>query len=649
MKKILIWTSLLLVMFGAASCNSFFDPIPGTQYDMETTFADRNRTQEFLNNVYSYVPNESSERFFGDMAGIWTAGSQECKINWTSGTNGGEWSLKWNTGKVYSSDGTVNRWFIEWYKGISKASTFIVNVDKCLEATENDRIVWKAQARGLRAMYYFYIFRLYGPFVILGEEPLAIDTPVSELLKARNTVDECIKWMTDELEMAAKDLPDRYTAGNLGRIDASTCMALRAKILLYAASPLFNNNTLYADIKNNDGTQLFPQGADANAKWETAKEAYEDWLEIYGKQYNLAKVYLDPATQTQLDPFASYRLASGASNAASNPELIFCRIGGIDSYVKTPYHKGFDGSNSRGGLGFSTSQVMVDMFFTDKGLRIEDDPDYDVYEGVPSAEHLGWDSDYKDPFNPKRTYFKKNTNKTLKQWAHREPRFYATITFNGSVWLYTQSNFGEITTELTYNGNSGYGAANWDAPYTGYGYRKPYGDEGQNSGNTYCCLLRLADMYLGYAECCAEIGDFNTALAYVNKIRERAGIPGYGSGEGQVACPNLKAEVLKRVRRERLVELCYEWQRWYDVRRWKVADGKSSDADWIYPEDHTGGEGGAFSGMDYTKDAPEFFKKTVFEERVFADKMYFLPIPESDILRNPNMVQNYGWGVDTAE
>lgn len=649
MKKILIWTSLLLVMFGAASCNSFFDPIPGTQYDMETTFADRNRTQEFLNNVYSYVPNESSERFFGDMAGIWTAGSQECKINWTSGTNGGEWSLKWNTGKVYSSDGTVNRWFIEWYKGISKASTFIVNVDKCLEATENDRIVWKAQARGLRAMYYFYIFRLYGPFVILGEEPLAIDTPVSELLKARNTVDECIKWMTDELEMAAKDLPDRYTAGNLGRIDASTCMALRAKILLYAASPLFNNNTLYADIKNNDGTQLFPQGADANAKWETAKEAYEDWLEIYGKQYNLAKVYLDPATQTQLDPFASYRLASGASNAASNPELIFCRIGGIDSYVKTPYHKGFDGSNSRGGLGFSTSQVMVDMFFTDKGLRIEDDPDYDVYEGVPSAEHLGWDSDYKDPFNPKRTYFKKNTNKTLKQWAHREPRFYATITFNGSVWLYTQSNFGEITTELTYNGNSGYGAANWDAPYTGYGYRKPYGDEGQNSGNTYCCLLRLADMYLGYAECCAETGDFNTALAYVNKIRERAGIPGYGSGEGQVACPNSKAEVLKRVRRERLVELCYEWQRWYDVRRWKVADGKSSDADWIYPEDHTGGEGGAFSGMDYTKDAPEFFKKTVFEERVFADKMYFLPIPESDILRNPNMVQNYGWGVDTAE
>ena len=156
-------------------------------------------------------------------------------------------------------------------------------------------------------------------------------------------------------------------------------------------------------------------------------------------------------------------------------------------------------------------------------------------------------------------------------------------------------------------------------------------------------------MYLAYAECCAETGDFNTALTYVNKIRERAGIPGYGSGEGQVSCPNSKAEVLKRVRRERLVELCYEWQRWYDVRRWKAADGKSADANWLYPENHTGGEGGAFTGMDYMSNSPEFFKKTVFEERVFADKMYFLPIPESDILRNPNMVQNYGWGVDTAE
>lgn len=648
MKKILIWTSLLLVMFGAASCNSFFDPIPGTQYDMETTFADKNRTEQFLNNVYSYVPNETGERFFGDMAGIWAAGSQECKINWTSGTNGGEWSLKWNTGKVYSSDGTVNRWFIEWYKGISKASTFIQNVDKCHEATENDRLVWKAQARGLRAMYYFYIFRLYGPFVILGEEPLAIDTPVSELLKARNTVDECIKWMTDELEMAAKDLPDRYTAGNLGRIDAATCMALRAKILLYAASPLFNNNTMYADVKNNDGTQLFPQGADANAKWQTAKEAYEDWLEFYGKQYTLAKVYLDPATQTQLDPYASYRLATGASNAASNPELIFCRIGGIDSYCKTPYHKGYSGAGVNGGLGFSTSQVMVDMFFTDKGLRIEDDPDYDVYEGVPSDENF-YNEAYKDPWNPKRTYVKKQNNMVLKQWINREPRFYATITFNGSVWLYTGSNYGEVTTQFTYGGNSGFGAAGWDAPYTGYGYRKPYGDDGQNSGNTYCCLLRLSDMYLAYAECCAETGDFNTALTYVNKIRERAGIPGYGSGEGQVSCPNSKAEVLKRVRRERLVELCYEWQRWYDVRRWKAADGKSADANWLYPENHTGGEGGAFTGMDYMSNSPEFFKKTVFEERVFADKMYFLPIPESDILRNPNMVQNYGWGVDTAE
>lgn len=81
-------------------------------------------------------------------------------------------------------------------------------------------------------------------------------------------------------------------------------------------------------------------------------------------------------------------------------------------------------------------------------------------------------SDYTDEVVPSRTYFKSNSNQTLKQWANREPRFYTNITFHGSTWLKTDTPRGEITTELTYNGNSGYANANWDAPYTGYGMRK---------------------------------------------------------------------------------------------------------------------------------------------------------------------------------
>lgn len=91
----------------------------------------------------------------------------------------------------------INFWYIEYYKGISRASTFIMNVDRCLEASAAQRKQWKAQARALRAFYYFMIFRSYGPFVILGEEPIPLDISTAELLKERNTVDECVAFMAE--------------------------------------------------------------------------------------------------------------------------------------------------------------------------------------------------------------------------------------------------------------------------------------------------------------------------------------------------------------------------------------------------------------------------------------------------------------------
>ena len=648
---IAICISAAFLVLGVTSCDSFFDPIPGTQYDLEATFQDRLKTEQFLNNIYDYVPLEANEHGLSDNAGIWTAGSLESKINWTSNI-GGTLSAEWNTGKVYSSHARIDDWFIEYYKGISKASTFIANVDKCMEAAESERMQWKAQARALRALYYFYLFRMYGPIVIIGEEPLPLDIPVSELLMARNTVDECVNWICSEFDKAVSEgLPAKYEGGNLGRIDAAACMAFKAKTLLYAASPLFNNNKMYADLKNTDGTVLFPQDGDAQEKWSKAKDAYEHFFRTYGSQYHLTYVYLDPESKTKIDHYESCRTAFTYSTPAANTELIFSRLTNktLDLYCHTPYHKHVNESSIKGGLGFGTSQQMVDMYFTDKGLRIEDDPDYVEYEGIPGPEHYGWETDYNDPFNPSRNYFKKNTNKTLKQWANREPRFYVAITFNGSTWLKTDTSAGEVTTELTYNGNSGFAAANWDAPYSGYGFRKPYAIEGKSNTNNYVCLLRLSDMYLGYAECCAALEDYDTALEYVNKIRARAGVPLYGDAAGQISVPQTEVEVTKRVRRERLVELAYEWNRFFDVRRWKAADGKSVDADWLYPEWHTGGEGGAFIGMNYMADAPEFFEKVVLENRVFSDKMYFFPIPENDVLRNPKMVQNYGWSVSNAQ
>lgn len=606
-----IGTLALCLAVGLSSCNDFFDAIPGEQYDLEDTFTNRSKTEQFLNNVYNYVPDETLERFARNtMSGIWTTGSLECKLSW-DGNNGSEWA----SGATYAGSSWINFWYIEYYKGISRASTFIMNVDRCLEASAAQRKQWKAQARALRAFYYFMIFRSYGPFVILGEEPISLDISTADLLKERNTVDECVDFMVKEFDDAASELPDRYDGSNLGRIDRAACKAFKAKMLLYAASPLFNCNADYASIVNPEsGKQLFPQDkSQEQAKWEAARSAYKEFFDEYGNTFSL---YTEKTAEGKIDFYESYRkVTSGVLYGTENKEQIFIRLADHDyrAYETTPFHKGYDDNSGalRGGLGFGVPQEMVDLYFMKDGRRIVDDENYKEYEGVPSNEYLGWPNDYNDEVVPSRTYFKSNSNQTLKQWANREPRFYTNITFNGSTWLKTDTPREKITTELTFNGNSGYAHANWDTPYTGYGMRKMAPKEGRSGANRHCAtLLRLADMYLGYAETLSACGQRDEAIEYVNKIRARAGIPGYGAagttddnGFECIPYEDTRDGVDKRIHRERLVELMFEWNHFFDVRRWKVADMPVGD-DWIYPKYHKGGEGGPIHGMAFRSDAP---------------------------------------------
>lgn len=650
MKKIIKSSILALTLsFGLVGCD-FFEEMPGVQLDLDDTFANYSKTEQFLNNIYSYAADDNTgERFYTSYAdrygGIWMAGSIEANWSW-------DWhnSHKWNLSQTSPSSDYVTFWYDHFYQGINKASIFIQRVDGNPELSETEKKVWKAQARGMRALYYFHLFRLYGPIVILGEEPVDTGAELSSLLRARNTVDECVKFMTEEFDAAAKDLPARYTGVNYGRIDAGACKAYKAKILLYAASPFYNGNTDLASVKNTDGTNLFPQEEDAS-KWETAKAAFEDFFNEYGANYALHEVY----TGGKYDPYESYRQVTTGCELTSKENIFIREVWhGELNYAVTPYHNGYrNGYGIDGGLGLGTSQEMVDLFFTDKGLRIEDDPDYEDYglNTTPSAEYYGWDEDYNDPVVPTRNYFKQNTNLTLKQWANREPRFYVCVTYNGSTWLNTETTAGEVTTELYYNGNSGNAVASHDCPYTGYGMRKTARSSKEaGRDNHFSCNLRLAEMYLGYAETLSATSDFDGALEYVNKVRRRAGIAEYGDGAGQISCPKNRTEVDNRIRRERMVELCFESARFFDVRRWKIANGESDvngqGDGWVYPTYHTGGEGGDLHGLDYRSDPPQFFQKVVMQTRTFEPRHYLMPIPDAEVRRNPLMVQNYDWNAE---
>ena len=204
------------------------------------------------------------------------------------------------------------------------------------------------------------IFRSYGPFVILGEEPIPLDISTAELLKERNTVDECVAFMAKEFDDAANELPDRYDGSNLGRIDRAACKAFKAKMLLYAASPLFNCNPDYAAIVNPEsGKQLFPQDkSQEKAKWEAARDAYKEFFDEYGNTFSL---YTEKTADGKIDFYESYRkVTSGVLYGTENKEQIFIRLADHDyrAYETTPYHKGYDDNNGalRGGLGFGVPQ-----------------------------------------------------------------------------------------------------------------------------------------------------------------------------------------------------------------------------------------------------------------------------------------------------
>jgi hypothetical protein len=667
MKNILKMSILALsILTGLSGCGDFFEQRPGPQVDIEGTFTNRDRTERFLRNIYSHIPDDATgDRNFSGPSdrygGIWGLGSMEAQLSFEWG-DAGQYANSWNIGASSAADSRIVFWWGHFYKGIAKAGVFLENVDKCTEITEEIREVYKAEARALRAMYYFYIFRQYGPFVLLGEKPLPIDAEVSSLLLPRNTVDECVAYMVSELDAAAavfgKNM-ERYgvisgTSSEFGRLDKGQCKGMKAKILLYAASPLFNGNTLMSSVKNPDGTQLIPSTVDP-AKWEAARDAYKEFMDEFVPTYYDLHVIRN--AEGKVDHYESYRQTTQSTYVdAGMKELIMGKLvdHGDLNYAITPKHSGID-YIPKGGLGFAVTQQFVDMFFTKDGYRIEDpESGYEEYGlgVVPDASYYGSDEDYDDPITPSRNYFKANTDKTLKQWADREARFYVNVTYNGSTWLNTSTLAKEVTTELNFNGNSGKKTQPQDSPLTGYGWRKTARSGGEPRTSRHVSIqLRLADMYLGYAEALNETGNSALAIEYVNKVRARAGVAEYGTGtytdvngieKTRIAYPDNKDAVRQRIQRERLVELALEASHFFDVRRWMVAGMEKGDG-WIYPSWHNGGEGGPVYGMNAFEDAPKFFEKVPIVTRVFQNHMYFMPIPNNEVLRNPSMVQNFEW------
>lgn len=585
----LLAISLLLL----AGCKKYLDQVPNDRITIEQVFQKKGPSEQYLANIYNYIPDESNQ-WEGNP---WGANSDELDATWSKYPTYGL-----NIGNMSAGNVLFDRWGT-YYRGIRSATYFINHIDNNAEilAVDGQQLIdqYKAEARFLRAFFYTLLMRQYGPVVLVGEEEIAADAPAEAMQLPRSPYDSCVEYVVSELDKAAAVLP-RVPSSNgqesdiqYGRATVGMALAVKARLLLYAASPLYNGDTEMASLKNQDGRSLINQTYDQQ-KWKRAADAAKAVIDL-----GLYSLYKDPGN----DPVKSYQ---GVFIQAWNSEQIFNRKGnGLGTWDVhcMPRQAG-------GWCGMGVTQQQVDAYFMSDGKPITNSALYSetgftTVNGVP----------------------------VFNMYINREPRFYASVTYNNSFF---QGGTMTSSRAITFyagspNGKNGH-PTDWTR--TGYLIRKnvaPQTNAGSGgNGQQFqrpICLLRLAEVYLNYAEALNEYSPGNTdILQYVNLIRTRAGIPTYGSANLPV--PGSQAEMRNLIWQERRVELAFESQRWFDIRRWKIAPQVM----------------GPMYGMNINKDDNSFYTRVVASDHKFlTPASYWFPISQYDIDRSKLVVQNPGW------
>ena len=675
------------------SCDDYFDDVPDNATSLEAVFANRGQSLKWLSNIYTYIPDNTNVRYNSRTNGNWPMASIEGYLPWDH--------IVANNiilGTLYPSTDFVKTQWTEYYRGIQYANIYLANIDKNSAMLADEREWSKAEVHALRAYFYFNLVKEFGPVPLIGDKVYSVDTPLDEMMMPRNTLDECWDYIIAELKAALDSGRLKSTFGEDGSVDSQykgnltqeAVEGILAEVYLYRASYLFNGDPYYQTMANKDGTKLFPQSKDMQ-KWRDARDAAKRIIDS-GK---FKLVLRDQSGKLvddvkRADPYKSCFYS--AIGRVDNEEMIFLRTNANnDSYIIKPRHTGISGNVDRGAGAYSIPLQFIDLFFMSNGKRIDDveqkpisqvttfkadDPVYPVYDtqNLTSKDKDGNDiamnarnslstTKYVDRFSS-YNYFTPGSGKgIMKQFYCREPRFYLAVTFQNRRWDYDQAN--TYYTDMSFNGNSGSDGKTHDYPIFGTIVRKLYWEKESNIDGAV--MLRLGEVYLNYAEACAQLGENKEALKYVNLIRSRAGINEYAlnrteegtkdaRNKGKIYVGDLEHDqelLLKVIYRERLIELSYESKHYFDVRRWGVADMAEGDG-WVYPTWHKGGEGGDMIGFNVNNEGSDaekanslnFYKRVKTQHRIFTKRMSLFPIPQEEVNRDKQIVQNEGW---TAE
>ncbi len=603
------------VILTATGCKKYLDKMPDDQLTMEMIFNDKIRTEDWLAGIYSGVPSPMWG-YFKD---------QGYNLMGDDLTIPAEWSpFGWRNVYAYtvadwnaSSAWNPNYW-VELPKRIRSGLIFLQNVKPLPGVTEEDVEVMKGQVRFLIAYYYSLMIEVYGPIPFKPGVIEAVDASSADLRSTQTPYDSVVTWIDKELKEVAGKLPAVYSdQHDWGKATSVMALAIRARTLLFAASPLFNGNPDFKEWKNKNGDRMFKESYDP-AKWTRAAKACKELIDA--AESAGYKLYYEYNTDGSIDPFMSYYNLSLRKFSDGNREIIFGRSDNPDLNGWLAHHLPI-GIGGNGGM--SVTQELVDAFYMKNGLPIND-PNSGYSERGFSTQNEQRNTKWTGG-GPAQGII--TTANTYNMYCNREPRFYVSVIFDGA-WL----NVAKRRVEFVQGGKDT--RLSFDAPQNGYNVRKAVSLDVFPRENRFNyqpgILYRLAEAYLSYAEALNESDPDNPdVLKYINLIRERAGIPFLSAGMSQ-------SQVRQAIRRERQIEFNCEGIRFNDIRRWKAGEEELNRQ--LFGMNFTGSV-----RSDDPQNPKAFFKRTFYKNRLFNKKMYLWPVPQTQIDINTNLVQAPGY------
>ncbi|GAB3916261.1 RagB/SusD family nutrient uptake outer membrane protein [Larkinella terrae] len=607
-------SSTLLLGATLVACNSdFLDTKPLDKVSGEAVWSDQNLAEAFCTDVYN-----------GLRDGILAQMNFDCQTDNALYSFGKQDVNEANVSP--SNIGTVPP-MTEWgalYSRIRAANIAIANLAKPKfdNATIADRL--KGEMYFIRGYYYNQLLRYYGGIPII-KSPYTLDNP--DFTIARNTYEECVNAIVSDLDSAAILLKGKTLAS--GRATQGAALALKSRVLLYAASDLHDiptaktKSTVIAAASNPE--LLGYVSGDRVARWTKARDAAKAVIDmnLYGYKLNLtAPVPLAEGQQNYINMYLSRN--------GGEADGIFLKY-----YIRASFDDGgswFPRNNMPNGYhGWTSSEPTQKLV--------------DSYEMMDGTKF-----DWKNPTHAAAPY------------ENRDPRFYASILYDGAQWKprtpdgagidpagqiqMGEYEVGSSSAPTKYSGLDTRNSSieNWNGTWTGYGIRKfmdpdPTLLDMSIRQEVPSIQIRFTEVVFNYVETLLALGQEADAKTWLNKIRYRVGMP---------AITETGAALVTRYQNERNIEMLFEEQRFYDVRRWMTAPVEFGKQAQIMIVSGKLKPGKTVTTYKYSKDNYNYTYSvqdlgTGKENRKWADKIYFLPINRDEMNRNKKLIQNPGY------